>query len=145
MAITAPFMVLPLICYCYGLISYITRTLRITMLTELKQEYIKSALSKGLSPWPILFKHAFRNSLLPLITTMANSFPLVIGGSLIIESIFSIPGMGFEAIYSINHKNYPVIIAIFTLTGLFTLVGYFIADLLYAWVDPRISFKKSLF
>ena len=84
---------------------------------------------------------AFRNSLLPIITVFANIFPAAIGGSVILESIFTIPGMGSEAIFAIQNNNYPMIIAILTITGFLTLVGYLISDILYALVDPRISYK----
>jgi len=71
----------------------------------------------------------------------ANVFPAAIGGAVIIETVFTIPGMGSEAIFAIQNNNYPMIIAILTITGFVTLVGYLIADILYAFVDPRISYK----
>ena len=97
--------------------------------------------AKGLSESAVIWKHAFRNSLLPLITVFANVFPAVIGGSVILETIFTIPGMGSLIYQAIGNQDYPVIIAVFTLTGMLTMVGNLISDLLYAWADPRIKFK----
>lgn len=142
--ISLPHMILPVICYSYNAISFIARSLRAGMLGELKEQYIKTARAKGVEEKRILFHHAFRNSLLPMITLFANVLPASLAGSLIIETIFSIPGMGLESIYAIHNQNYPVIVAIFTLTGLLTLTAYLIADLLYAWADPRISFRKNM-
>ena len=89
----------------------------------------------------VILKHALRNSLLPIITVFASIFPMAIGGSIIIEVIFSIPGMGVEIYTSILNYDYPMIITVFTLSGFLTMVGYLVADLLYAIVDPRISYK----
>jgi len=110
------------------------------MLDVVGQDYIRTARAKGLSENKVIWKHGFRNALLPIITVFANIFPAAIGGSVIIESIFSIPGMGSEAIYAIQLNNYPMIIAILTITGFLTLLGYLISDILYALVDPRISY-----
>ena len=89
----------------------------------------------------MIWKHSLRHALLPIITVFANIFPAAIGGSVIIESIFTIPGMGSETIYAIHNNNYPMIIAVLTISGFLTLLGYLISDILYAIVDPRISYK----
>ena len=112
------------------------------MLEVLSQDYIRTARAKGLPENIVIYKHAFRNSLFPIITVFANIFPYVISGSVILEFIFSIPGMGTETINAIDEKNYPMIIAVFTLTGFLTLIGYLISDILYAYTDPRISYSK---
>ena len=91
----------------------------------------------------ILFKHALRNSLIPIVTIVASILPAMIGGSVIIETIFSIPGigrLGFEAILS---RDYPVIMAISTISAFLTLIGIFISDITYAIIDPRISFEAQ--
>jgi peptide/nickel transport system permease protein len=110
------------------------------MLEVLPMDFIRTARAKGLPENKVIYNHAFRNSLLPLITVFANVFPLAIGGSVIIETIFSIPGMGYEAYTAVSNQNYPMIVAIFMITGIFTLTGYLISDILYAWADPRIKF-----
>lgn len=141
--ITLPYLVLPLICYVYSSFAFISRTVRSSMLEVLPMDFIRTARAKGLKEKNVVYNHALKNSLLPLITIFANVFPLAIGGSVIIESVFSIPGMGREAYSAISTQNYPVIVAVFTLTGVFTLIGYLLSDILYAAADPRISFKNK--
>lgn len=141
--ITIPYLILPLICYVYSSFAFISRTLRSSMLEVLPMDFIRTARAKGLKEKNVVYNHALKNSLLPLITIFANVFPLAIGGSVIIESVFSIPGMGREAYSAISTQNYPVIVAVFTLTGVFTLIGYLLSDILYAAADPRINFKNK--
>jgi peptide/nickel transport system permease protein len=136
-----PYIILPLICYTYSSFAFLSRTMRVSMIESVGQDYIRTARAKGLTENKVMWKHAFRNSLLPIITVFANIFPAVIGGSVIIETIFTIPGMGSEAIFAIQNNNYPMIIAILTITGFLTLVGYLISDILYAIADPRISYN----
>jgi peptide/nickel transport system permease protein len=137
-----PYMILPLICYTYSSLAFLSRTLRVAVLENMSQDYILTAKAKGLPFRLVVFRHAFRNSLLPLITVFANVFPMAIGGSVILETIFTIPGMGFETVHSIQNQNYPMIVAIFTITGVLTMTGYLISDILYAAADPRITFDK---
>lgn len=139
--ISFPYIILPAICYTYSSFAFLSRTMRVAMLDVVNQDYIRTARAKGLSETKVIWKHGLRNALLPIITVFANVFPAAIGGSVIIESIFTIPGMGSEAIYAIHNNNYPMIIAILTITGFLTLLGYLISDILYAIVDPRISYK----
>lgn len=136
-----PYIILPLICYTYSSFAFLSRTMRVSMIETVGQDYIRTARAKGLTENKVIWKHAFRNSLLPIITVFANIFPAVIGGSVIIETIFTIPGMGSEAVFAIQNNNYPMIIAILTITGFLTLVGYLISDILYAIADPRISYN----
>jgi peptide/nickel transport system permease protein len=143
MWLSIPYLVLPLICYIYSSIAFLSRTVRTSMLEVLPMDFIRTARAKGLPEKNVIYDHAFRNSLLPLITVFANVFPLAIGGSVIIETIFSIPGMGFEAYSAITNQDYPMIVAVFVVTGVFTLVGYFISDILYAVADPRIKFANN--
>ncbi len=139
---TIPYLVLPLICYTYSSFAFLSRTMRVSMLEIAGMDYIRTARAKGLPESSVIYKHGLRNALLPIITVFANVFPAAIGGSVILETIFTIPGMGYEAFTSIADQNYPMIIAILTITGVLTLVGYLISDILYAVVDPRISFDK---
>ncbi len=139
--ISFPYIILPAICYTYSSFAFLSRTMRVSMLDVVNQDYIRTARAKGLTENKVIWKHGFRNALLPIITVFANVFPAAIGGSVIIESIFTIPGMGSEAIYAIQNNNYPMIIAVLTITGFLTLLGYLISDILYAIVDPRISYK----
>ena len=91
----------------------------------------------------VIWKHALRNSLIPIITLFANIFPLAISGSFVIEYIFSIPGMGKLSIEAFGARNYPVIFTVMMFTAILTLIGNLVADILYAVVDPRISFSKK--
>ncbi|MEX2589713.1 MAG: ABC transporter permease, partial [Chitinophagales bacterium] len=90
-----------------------------------------------------IWKHAFRNSLLPVITLFANVFPLMIGGSVVLEVIFTIPGMGKWGYDAIIARDYPVVFAVMMLSATLTIVGYLVADILYAAIDPRISFSNK--
>jgi peptide/nickel transport system permease protein len=135
---TLPYMILPIICFTYSSIAFLTKLTKTSILDTLHQPYITTAKAKGLPFKKIIYKHAFRNALIPLITVFANIFPLLVGGSVIIESIFTIPGMGTEMFTAYFSHNIPVIISIFTLTGIFTVIGFFISDILYVLVDPRI-------
>ena len=137
-----PFLVLPIIAYTYGSFAFLSRIMRVSMLEIVNQDYIRTARAKGLTEKVVIYKHALRNGLLPIITVFANIFPVAIGGSVILEVIFTIPGMGGESYNAIVNQNYPMLIAIFTITGVLTLVGYLVSDILYAVADPRISFSK---
>jgi peptide/nickel transport system permease protein len=133
-------LVLPLICWTYGSLAFISRQMRGGMLQELQQDYIRTARAKGLDEHTVVWKHALKNSVLPVITLFASVFPLVLSGSVVLEHIFNIPGMGqltYEALFA---KNYPVIFTVLLLSAFLTLLGNLVADLLYAWADPRISF-----
>ena len=136
-----PYLILPIITYTYSSFAFLSRIMRIGMIDVVSQDYIRTARAKGLGEGKVILKHALRNSLLPIITVFAAIFPMAIGGSIIIEVIFSIPGMGVEAYNGILNYDYPMIITVFTLAGFLTMVGYLVADILYAVVDPRISYK----
>jgi peptide/nickel transport system permease protein len=133
--------VLPVACLTYGDLAYLSRYQRGSLLEVLREDFIRTAKAKGLPESRVVFKHALRNALIPIITIIASILPAMIGGSVIIESIFSIPGigqLGFEAVLS---RDYPVIMAIATISAFLTLIGILIADILYVLVDPRISFE----
>lgn len=132
-------LVLPVTCLTYGGLAYLSRLTRAEMLEVIREDYIRTARAKGLSERIVIFRHALRNALLPIITLLAFLLPAMFGGSVIIESIFSIPGMGqlgFEAVLS---RDYPVIMAITTISALLTLIGLLLSDILYATLDPRIK------
>jgi peptide/nickel transport system permease protein len=134
-------LILPVTCLTYGGLAYLSRLSRAGMLEVIREDYVRTARAKGLSERVVIFKHAFRNALLPIITILAFLLPGMFGGSVIIESIFSIPGMGqlgFEAVLS---RDYPLIMAITTISAILTLIGLLISDLLYAALDPRIKLE----
>jgi peptide/nickel transport system permease protein len=114
------------------------------MLEVIRQDYVRTARAKGLPEKLVIFKHAMRNSVIPIVTLMGSLLPGMFGGSVIIENIFSIPGMGqlgFEAVLS---RDYPVVLAIATIAAFLTLIGILISDLLYVWVDPRITYEADV-
>ncbi len=135
-------LVLPVTVLTYGGLAFLSRLAKAQMLEVIRQDYIRTARAKGLPEWKVIGKHAFRNSLIPLVTLLGTLLPAMIGGSVIVEQIFSIPGMGrlgFEAVLS---RDYPTVMAIASIEALLTLVGILVSDLLYVVVDPRISFEK---
>ncbi len=141
--LSLPYLILPAIAYTYSSLAFLSRLTRGSMLEILQQDFVRTARTKGLSERKVIYKHAFRNALLPIITAFANILPAALGGSVILESIFSIPGMGRETFSAIQNQDYPMIVGVFTLTGVLTLIGYLLADIFYAAADPRISFSKN--
>lgn len=136
-------LILPIFCATYGSFAYISRQMRVGMLENIRQDYVRTARAKGLSERAVIWKHAFRNSIIPIITLLGNILPALISGSVIIETIFSIPGMGRLSFAATNARDYPTIFALFTMGGFLTLLGMLISDILYALVDPRITFGKK--
>jgi len=136
-----PYLIIPTVCYTYSSLAFLSRIFKVTISDILKQDFIRTARAKGLSEYRIVRKHAFRNTLIPVITVFSTVFPASIGGSVILESIFGIPGMGLTIYQSILALDYPVLIAVVLLTGLFTMAGFLISDMLYVLADPRIDFS----
>ncbi len=133
--------VLPMILYSYGNFAFLSRQMRSAMLETIRQDYIRTARAKGLSERAVVFKHTLRNSLLPIITLLAGIIPALVGGSVVIEQTFSIPGMGSLSYAALVARDYPMIMAVFTIGAVLTLVGILISDILYSIVDPRIAYS----
>ena len=136
-------LVLPVICLSYGSLALISRYQRNAMIEVIHQDYILAARARGLGERTVIFKHALRNALLPMITLVGLQVPFLIGGSVIIERIFNIPGMGLLTFESFLNRDYPVIMAVSVLTALLTLAGLLLSDLAYAVADPRIRLEDS--
>lgn len=134
---------LPLICLSLGGIAGIARQTRSSMLEVIRQDYVRTARSKGLSESRVIFIHVMRNGLIPIITMLGNRLAGLIGGSLFIESVFAIPGMGTMIVNAINRRDLPVIQGVVVLTALISCLAYIVTDLLYVLVDPRITLKKE--
>jgi len=134
---------LPIIIYTYGSFAFISRQMRSAMLETVRQDYIRTARAKGLSERVVIYKHALRNSLIPVITLLAGILPSLIGGSVIVETIFSIPGMGELSFKALVARDYPMIMAVFTISAVLTLAGILVSDILYSFADPRIAFSKK--
>jgi peptide/nickel transport system permease protein len=114
------------------------RFMRSSMLDVINQDYIRTARAKGLPEWQILTTHALRNALLPMITVAGLQFPTLLGGALVTETVFTWPGMGRLFLDSIGYRDYPVVMGILMFSAVMVLIGSFLADMLYAAVDPRI-------
>jgi ABC-type dipeptide/oligopeptide/nickel transport system permease component len=138
-----PYLILPTICYTYGSLAFLSGSVKASVGDILKEDYIRTARAKGLSEKTILYRHAFRNALLPLISIFSHVLPMAVSGSVIIETIFTIPGMGLAIFQSLSSQDYPVIITVFMITGVFTMAAFLISDIVYALVDPRISFNRN--
>jgi peptide/nickel transport system permease protein len=133
---------LPVVLMSYDGFAGLSRYMRASMLEVLGQDYVRVARAKGLSEKVVVLKHVLRNSLIPLVTILAGILPGIIGGSVIIETIFSIPGLGQLGYESVLARDYPTIMALFTVSAVLTLIGILISDLLLSVVDPRIAFGR---
>ncbi|MBN1614501.1 MAG: ABC transporter permease [Deltaproteobacteria bacterium] len=131
-------LILPIALSAFGGLAGLSRYMRSNMLEVIRQDYIMTARAKGLSEWVVIGKHALRNALLPVITILGLSVPGLIGGSVIFETIFAIPGMGQLFYMAVMARDYPVVMGILFIGALLTLIGNLIADVSYALADPRI-------
>ncbi|MCG7943157.1 MAG: ABC transporter permease, partial [Candidatus Thiodiazotropha taylori] len=131
---------LPVLCLSYGGFAGLAKLTRTSVLENLLSDYARTARAKGLAESVVLWRHVFRNSLLPLITVAASLLPSLLAGSIIVESIFSIEGMGKLAVEAVQTRDRELVLSITLIGGMLTLLGYLLADLLYALADPRVSY-----
>lgn len=117
------------------------RYMRSSMVDSMVQDYVRTARAKGLTELRVVFKHALRNSLLPLITLLGLSIPSLFAGALVIEEIFNYPGMGLLFWTSAIARDYPILLGITVVVGVLTIIGNLLADILYSLVDPRIQYR----
>lgn len=129
---------LPIVVATFGGLAGFSRYMRQSMLEVVRQDYIQSARAKGLSERVVIGKHALRNAMLPIVTILGLSLPGLIGGSVIVESVFAIPGMGQLMVQAVFERDYPVIMGNLVIVATLTLVANLITDLAYGVVDPRI-------
>jgi peptide/nickel transport system permease protein len=130
---------LPVTCFTYGALAYYSRFIHSNMQEVIRQDYIRTARAKGVGYWRILIHHAFRNTLIPLITLIGLELAALLSGSIILEQIFGWPGMGKLFFDSIRMRDYPVLMGLILMFSVLTLVGQLVADIFYAVVDPRVS------
>jgi peptide/nickel transport system permease protein len=133
-------LMLPAIIMAIHGIGGLSRYTRSSMLEVIRQDYVRTARAKGLPEDTVYYKHALRNALLPIITIFGFLIPGLIGGSIIIETVFAWPGIGRLAYQAVLARDYPVVMTITTISAVLTLAGNFIADILYAIADPRIRY-----
>ncbi|MEW6055681.1 MAG: ABC transporter permease subunit [Bdellovibrionota bacterium] len=132
--------VLPLICYMIGHFTTLTILMKNSLLEEIKKDYVRTAYAKGLSETVIVYKHALRNALIPIATGFGGFLSIFFTGSLLIETIFSLDGMGLLGYQSILARDYNVVMGLLVIQSFLFLIGNIISDLLYVVVDPRIDF-----
>jgi peptide/nickel transport system permease protein len=133
---------LPVLMLSYGGFAGLSRFMRSSMLENLRQDFVQVARSKGLAERVVIYKHVLRNSLIPIVTIMASIIPGLVSGSIIIETLFSLPGIGQLSYEAVLARDYPVFMAVFTIGSLLTLLGILLSDLLLSVVDPRIAFGR---
>lgn len=131
---------LPVTCLSLFSLAALAMYSRTAMLDVLGQDYIRTARAKGLKQTTVIYKHAFRNGLIPILTLFANFLPAMLGGSVIIEVLFGIPGMGMLGWKSIEQKDFPTLMAILYIDAIVVMISILLTDMLYVVVDPRISF-----
>jgi len=138
---TARHLAMPIFVSAFGGIAGVCRYTRANMLEVIRQDYITTARAKGLSQRRVIYKHALRNALLPVITILGLSIPGLIGGGVIFETIFAIPGMGQLFYQSVMMRDYPVVMGILVIGAVLTLLGNLVADISYSLADPRIKYQ----
>ena len=121
-----------------GVTMRMTRTM---MLEVLRQDYIRTAWSKGIRERRVVIRHALKNALIPVVTLIGIQFPLIIGGSLIIEELFQLPGIGRLMMDAIGRRDYPVVSGINLVVATVVVLMNVLVDLTYAWIDPRIHYR----
>jgi microcin C transport system permease protein len=135
------YMFLPVVCYMIGGFATLTILSKNSLMENLGQDYVRTAFAKGVHERRVLFVHALRNSLIPLVTGLGNAISLVLAGSFLIEKVFNIDGMGYLGYQAILQRDYPVALGILVIDSLLMLVGNILSDMIYAAVDPRIRFQ----
>jgi peptide/nickel transport system permease protein len=142
--LASPHLLLPVICITYPALAFIFRQMRRSMSAELSKDYIRTARAKGLPEKRVVWKHAFPNALFPVITLIASVFPAAIAGSVAIEYIFNIPGMGWLTLQAIYQKDWPIVFTVLMMGAVLTIIGMLVADILYALADPRVRYRENM-
>ena len=133
-------MILPTVCLTYGALAFLSRFVRGSTLEIIHQDYVRTARAKGLDDGQVVYKHIFRNTLIPVVTLLGILLPTLISGSVILEYIFSWPGIGALFFDSVMARDYPTVMGLSFVTAVLVLLSTLVADLLYTWIDPRISY-----
>ncbi|THH41979.1 ABC transporter permease [Neolewinella litorea] len=140
--IRASHLILPVFCLTYPSLAYVSRHLRASALIELAQPYVRTARMKGLAGSQVLWRHVFRNAAFPLVTLLGGLLPGLLAGSVLIEQIFNLPGMGQLLYDAATARDWPVVTAVVLVNGVLTILGLLLADIGYALLDPRIRLGK---
>jgi peptide/nickel transport system permease protein len=132
--------IMPVICLAVFPVASTARQTRSSMLEVMRQDYIRTAWAKGLRERNIIFRHALKNGLIPIITLAGMGVPIIVGGTVLVETVFNIPGMGRLAITSVLNQDYPYVQAIILIIAAVVLFINFVVELAYGWIDPRIRY-----
>lgn len=132
----------PAFCISFFSLAFVTRLTRTSMLEVLQQDYIRTARAKGLSNFKVLYKHALRNALIPVITYIGPMIAAILTGSFVIEKVFAIPGIGSYYTEGVSNRDYTLIMGMTMFYAVFLVIAVFIVDILYALIDPRIKYEK---
>lgn len=135
-------MLLPTIILSLGAMAFLTRITRASMLEAVRQDYVRTARSKGLSEQVVIVGHVVKNAMIPVATIVGPATAGLITGSFIIETMFSIPGLGRDFVLSINRRDYPLIMGVYMLYATLIVIANLTVDIVYAWLDPRIKLSK---
>lgn len=135
--------VLPVICLTWPTLVVATRQVRSAMEDALAQDYVKAARARGIPEGRVIWRHALRNSLLPVVTMLGLHLPHLVGGSVVIERIFGIPGMGLLAFDAIGTRDYPTVMGVATVIAIVTMLSMLLVDLAYGFIDPRIRLERG--
>jgi microcin C transport system permease protein len=133
--------VLPLMAYVLGSFTVMTFLMKNTLMDNLASDYVRTAIAKGLPFQKAVFRHAFRNSLIPIATSFGNNISIVLSGSFLIEKVFNINGMGLLGYESVVERDYPVVLGILVISSLLFMIGNILSDICVAIVDPRVKFE----
>jgi peptide/nickel transport system permease protein len=134
-------LVMPVFCLSVFPIASTARQTRSSMLEVMRQDYIRTAWSKGLRERGVILKHALKNGLIPIITLAGMGVPMIVGGTVLIETVFNIPGMGRLAVTSVMNQDYPYVQGIVLIVSLAVVAVNFLVELVYGWLDPRIRYN----
>ena len=132
--------IMPVFVTALGPIATTARQTRSSVLEVLNEDYVRTAWAKGLNEKKVVFKHVLKNSLMPVVTLQGTMLRMVVGGSVVVETLFVIPGMGSMMVDAMLSRDYPVIQAVTVVMTIIVVLSSLIVDLLYAWIDPRIQY-----
>ena len=132
---------MPVACLAVFPIASMARQTRSSMLEVMRQDYIRTAWAKGLKERMVIFRHALKNGLIPIITLAGMGIPMIVGGTVVIETVFNIPGMGRLAVASVQNQDYPYVQGIILIISTTVLMANLLVDIIYGWADPRIRFN----
>jgi oligopeptide transport system permease protein len=137
-------MILPIATLALRPLAMIARLTRASMLDTLSSDFIRTAYAKGLSPWKVIFKHALRNSLIPVLTLLGPLAAGLVTGSFVVETVFQIPGMGRFFVEGVLNRDYPLVMGITLVYGAILIASNLVTDLMYGWTDPRVRIQEEL-